>query len=115
MSSFSDVAGNFGPGAGGTIVELTDYAGSSLCAAVAAEIRAIKTLIEQLADLLITDARFVTEYVDQFQLFDLMAQCADESASVLERLAEGWSAEEAVAGVRLTIVQQRLHAAIAGS
>lgn len=114
MSSFSDAAGNHRPGCGGTIVEVTDHSGSPLCAAVAAEIRAIKTLIEQLADLFVADARFVTEYVDQLQLFDLMAQCADESASVLDRLAEGRSAEEAIAGVRLTTVQQRLHAAVAG-
>ncbi len=106
--------GTTGQDAGGSIMEPTDHAGSSLCAAVAAEIRMIKILIEQVADLLVADTRFVTEYVDQFQVFDLMAQCADESAAVLDRLAEGRSAEEAIAAVRLTVIQQRLRAAVAG-
>lgn len=84
----------------------------ALLAAVAEEVRAVGTRIEQLAGLLIADARFVADYVDEFQVFDLMSQCADESAGVLDRLARGVPAEDAVARVRLTAVQQRLSAAI---
>jgi len=97
----------------GEIVEQTDRAGS-LCAAIAAEIREIRGLIEQLAAVLVADARFVADYLDQFQAFDLMAQYADESANLLDRLAAGQSADDAIAGVRLTVIQDRLRAAVAG-
>jgi hypothetical protein len=96
------------------ITERTATAEAGLLTAVAGEIRAIRALVERTADLLVGDARFVADYMDQFQTFDLMAQCADESAGVLERLAQGMSGEDAVARVRLTAVQQRLTAAIAG-
>lgn len=95
------------------IIEQTGRAETSLLAAVAGEIRAMRVLVERLADLLVADARFVTDYMDQFQLFDLVTQCADESANVIERLTQGLSAEEAIARVRLTTIQQRLTAAIA--
>jgi hypothetical protein len=96
------------------IVEQTDRASAALCAAVAAEIRGVRDMIEQLADLLVGDTRFATDYLDQFQMFDLMSQQADESANVLDRLAEGRTAEEAIARVRLTAIQDRLRAAITG-
>jgi len=68
---------------------------------------------QQLAGLLVSDARIVTDYMDQFQAFDLLAQSTDESANVIDRLAQGLPAEEAIAKVRLTAIQQRLSAAIA--
>lgn len=86
----------------------------ALCAAIATEVRQIRAMIEGIADLLVADARFAADYLDQFQLFDLMAQQADESAAALDRLAQGQSAEEAIARVRLTAVQDRLRTAIAG-
>jgi hypothetical protein len=85
---------------------------ASLCTAVAAEIRGLRAELEKLAGLLVCDEHFVSDYIDQFQAFDHMAQTADESASVLERLAEGQAPAEAVARVRLTEIQQRLSAAI---
>jgi hypothetical protein len=97
---------------GTMIIEQAGLAEAPLLVAVAGEIRAIRMLVERLAELLVSDVRFATDYIDQFQVFDLMSQCADESASVLERLADGLSADEAVARVRLTTIQQRLHAAI---
>ncbi len=95
------------------ITERATPAETLLLTAVAGEIRAIRALVERIADLLVADARFAVDYMDLFQSFDLIAQCADESASVLDRLAQGLSAEEAIARVRLTAVQQRLGVAIA--
>jgi len=95
------------------LIERTGPVEATLLTAVAGEIRAIRALVERMADVLVTDARFITDYMDHFQDFDLMAQCADESASVLERLADGMSAKEAIAPVRLTAIQQRLGAEIA--
>jgi hypothetical protein len=95
------------------ITERTAPAETLLLTAVAGEIREIRGLIERIADLLVSDARFTTDYIDQFQTFDLIAQCADESASLLDRLAQGLSAEESIARVRLTAVQQRLNVAMA--
>ena len=86
---------------------------AALCAAVAEEIRGVKTLVERLADLLVHDPRFTTDYLDQFQQFDLIVQQADESASLLDRLAQGQGADAAIAAVRLTAVQDRLRAAVA--
>ncbi len=94
------------------IEERTRQADSALYAAVATEIRGIKTQIERLADLLCADQRFAAEYLDQLQHFDLIVQHADENASVLDRLAAGQSVEDAVAPVRLTAIQDRLRAAI---
>ena len=86
---------------------------AALCAAVAEEIRGVKTHIERLAELFVADPRFAQDYLDQFQQFDLMAQQAEESARVLDRLAGGQSADEAIAAVRLTAIQHRLRSAVA--
>lgn len=83
-----------------------------LHAALAAEMRDIRAEIEALATLLAADPRFVTDYLAQFQSFDLIAQRADESAAVLDRLAAGRSPTEAIAPVRLTALQTRLRAAL---
>jgi hypothetical protein len=104
------MAGNEGMG---MIDERTGPAHGPLCAAIATEIRDMRALIDGLATLLAADARFAMEYLEQFQLFDLLAQRADESAAVLDRIAAGQSAAEAVAPVRLTAVQTRLSAALA--
>jgi len=96
------------------IEEQVAHAGSVLCAAVATEIRGIRAEIERLADVLVSDPRFAADYLDQLQNFDLIVQHVDENARVLDRLAAGLSVEEAVAPVRLTVIQDRLRAAIAG-
>lgn len=84
-----------------------------LLTAIADEMRAIRALVEQIATPLVADARFVAEHLEQLQNFDLIVQCAEESADVLDRLAAGLSGEDAIALVRLTAIQQRLGAAIA--
>ncbi|MDF0542510.1 hypothetical protein PX699_09170 [Sphingobium sp. H39-3-25] len=90
-----------------------DQLGASLCAAVAIELRTARDLLEQLAAVLVADERFVVEYIDQFQAFDLIVQHVDETATLLERLTLGHCVDEAIGGVRLTTVQDRLRAAIA--
>ena len=92
---------------------LTEDRTGPLCAAIAVEIREVRSLIDGLATLLAADARFAADYLEQFQTFDLIAQRADESAAVLDRLAAGQSASDAIAPVRLTAVHTRLHAALA--
>ncbi|WP_380874068.1 hypothetical protein [Sphingomonas sp. DBB INV C78] len=85
---------------------------TSLCAAVADEIRGVRALIEQLAEILVADERFCMDYMDQLQSFDLVIQHADESADLLDRVAQGQAIPDAIDRVRLTVVQERLRAAI---
>jgi hypothetical protein len=85
---------------------------TSLCAAVAEEIRGVRALIEQLAETLVADERFATDYIEQLQSFDLVIQHADVSAELLDRVAKGHSIADAIDRVRLTVVQDRLRAAI---
>ncbi|MAW98820.1 MAG: hypothetical protein CMN72_16480 [Sphingomonas sp.] len=81
--------------------------------AIAEELRHARLMIEELAALLITDEHFVMRYVDKLQTFDLLAQYAEENAAILERLANGLPSQEAIAPVRLSVVQDRLRAALA--
>jgi nitrogen-specific signal transduction histidine kinase len=104
MSSFSEMGATM-------ILEDTGRYDAALCTALADEIRAIRTLVECVADVLVADERFVTDYIEQFQLFDLIVQHADESATLLDRMAEGQSVGEAIERVRLHVVQDRLRAA----
>lgn len=84
----------------------------ALCAAVAHEMRVTRGLLEELAAVLIADERFVLDYLDQFQAFDLIVQHVDESAALLDRVAHGQNPAAAIDGVRLAVVQQRLRAAL---
>lgn len=86
-----------------------------LHAALAVELRHVRASIERLAETLVVDEHFTTHYLEQFQTFDLLAQYADESASLLDRLATGHDPHEAVAGVRLGMVQERLRTAMTGA
>ena len=93
-------------GAGG------DHLAPTLHAAVADEMRLMASLLERLAETLIADEAFAARHIDELQTFDLVIQCADESAAVLDRLAQGVGAHDAVAPVRLTAVQDRLRHAL---
>lgn len=84
----------------------------ALQAAVAEEIREVRRLLDDLAEVLIGDDHFATNYIEQLQVFDLLAQYADETASVLDRLAGGDHPHAAVAPVRLGVVRDRLAAAL---
>ncbi|MFV0623224.1 hypothetical protein ACBY01_04320 [Sphingomonas sp. ac-8] len=90
-----------------------DLLAPTLHAAVAGELRLIGALLERLAETLVGDEHFSAHYLDQLQTFDLIIQCADESASVLDRLSQGVDPYEAIAPVRLTAVQDRLRDALA--
>lgn len=83
-----------------------------LCAAVAQEMRLTRRLAEELAAVLVADDRFVLDYLDQLQAFDLIVQHIDESAALLDRVAQGQDLGMAIDCVRLTTVQQRLRAAL---
>ena len=83
-----------------------------LKAALAEEIRDVRRMIEEIAEVIVSDERFALEYLDQLQAFDLAIQCADETADLLVRLSAGGCVHEAVEGVRLGTVQARLRAAL---
>ena len=90
----------------------TDLLAPTLHTALADELRRIGALLEQLAETLAGDAVVAARHLDQLQNFDLLIQCTDESASVLDRMAQGAAPQDAIAPVRLTAVQDRLRAAL---
>lgn len=75
---------------------------------LATELRRIRVELEHLAELLVGDPHFIANYLDQLQLFDFLGQCTDETAAVLDRLAEGVDATTAIALVRLDVMVDRL-------
>jgi len=83
-----------------------------LHSAVAGELRHVRTLIEELAEVLVGDEHFVDRYLDKLQAFDLLVQCTEESAAVLDRLAAGACTKTAIAPVRLGQIHERLHTAL---
>lgn len=84
-----------------------------LFSAIAQEIREIRALMESIADILVADEALVMTYIEQLQSFDLAIQRSDESAAVLDRIAQGAHAADAIKGVRLTYVQVKMNAALA--
>lgn len=89
-----------------------DHLAASLYAAIAAEIRDVRALIEHLADTLVSDEAFAMAYMEQLQTFDLVIQRADESADLLDRMAGGSKSLDAVNKVRLGVVQDKLRSAL---
>lgn len=89
-----------------------DRRAAPLFAAIAQEIREVRALMESIADILVADETLIAQYIEQLQSFDLAIQRSDEAASVLDRIADGMPAVDAVKGVRLTYVQDRLNAAL---
>jgi hypothetical protein len=92
-----------------------DHLAAPLYAAIAQEIRDVRALIEGIADILVADEALVVAYIEQLQSFDLAIQRADESADLLDRMATGARAADAIKHVRLTYVQDKLTAALASS
>lgn len=84
----------------------------TLCAAVAQEIRDVRTLIESLAEVLASDEYLACTYTEQLQTFDLLVQRSQEAADLLECVANGTSTLEAVERVRLNLVQDRIRVAL---
>lgn len=79
---------------------------------MANEWREMRHQLENLAASLCTDAAFAERHVESLQLFDALAQQADESAVLLDRLSGGMHSNEALSLVRLDMMQQRLGAAL---
>lgn len=85
---------------------------ASLCLALSHELRVAREMLEALAGVLVADARFVEDHLDQLQAFDRISQYMEESAGVLQRVAEGETAGQAVQKVRLEEMQRRLMPAV---
>lgn len=81
---------------------------AALQSAVADELRHVRDHLEKLAMLLVSDPYFIEHYCEELQSFDLLVQYADETAAVLDRLAQGSCSHSAIAPVRLGVVHQRL-------
>jgi hypothetical protein len=92
-----------------------DHHASPLIAAIAAELRDVRALIETLADVLVSDERFAMTYMEELQTFDLVIQRAGESADLLDWVAKGAPSSEAIDGVRLSMVQSKLRSALAAA
>jgi hypothetical protein len=92
-----------------------DHLAAPLYAAIAQEIRDVRAIIEGIADILVADEALVVAYIEQLQAFDLAIQRSDESADLLDRMAGGAKAADAIKHVRLTYVQDKLAAALAAS
>ena len=80
--------------------------------ALAEELREVRRLMEQIANTLTADEGLALAHIEQLQAFDLVIQRAEESAALLDRMAGGSHPLEAIEGVRLTVVQDRLFAAL---
>lgn len=85
-----------------------DALATALCAALAAEIRDVRVLIEALAEVLTADEYLALNYSEHLQSFDLLAQRTQESADLLDRIAAGMRGHDAVEHVRLELMQARL-------
>jgi len=90
-----------------------DHHALPLIAAIAAELRDVRALIENLAEVLVADENFAMTYMEELQTFDLVIQRADESADLLDRVATGSRPKDAIDGVRLSMVQNKLRSALA--
>lgn len=89
-----------------------DHHARPLLAALAAEIRDVRTLVEGLADIIVADEALVHRYLTELQAFDLVIQRSDANADVLDRIADGARARDAIRDVRLECVATRLSAAL---
>ena len=89
-----------------------DHLVATLHSALAAELREIRILVEQMAEHLLADEAFVLAHAEELQGFDLLVQHAEEAAHLLDRMAQGSHVTDAVDAVRLDAVQARLRAAL---
>ena len=82
---------------------------------MAKEIREIREKLEQLAGILVGDAHFCENFLEQLQSFDYLIQHADECAGLLDRVADGEDSLQAISHIRLGAVQDRMRAALKGA
>lgn len=83
-----------------------------LHAAIARELGEMRQRLELLAETLAGDAIVAQRHIGQLQSFDYLIQHADECIALLERVAAGGDAQDAIGRVRLDAVQDRLRATI---
>ena len=95
-----------------TIMSYDDQLVAKLKTALAEELREVRRLMEQIAETLTSDEQLALAHIEQLQTFDLVIQRAEESAALLDRMAGGSHPLEAIEGVRLAQVQDRLMAAV---
>ncbi len=86
----------------------------ALHSVIAGELREMRDMLEQLAEVLVADEQFAHAHMEQLQSFDYLIQHTDECAKLLERVAGGDDAMSAISHVRLAEVQQRLREALSG-
>ncbi len=79
---------------------------------IAREITEMREMLEKLAEVLVCDEHFATNYLESLQSFDYLIQHADECVNLLERIAGGEDSLSAISHVRLGAVQERLRAAL---
>jgi hypothetical protein len=84
-----------------------------LCMAIAHELHDMRRQLGALAERLCTDEAFCERHIESLQLFDALTQQSEESALLLERLADGMRSREALDLIRLGQLQQRLSDALA--
>ncbi|MBB3032497.1 hypothetical protein [Alteriqipengyuania lutimaris] len=84
---------------------------AELCRAIAEEIRQVGLLVEELAAVLVSDEELALKHIHRLQSFDLVIQRTGESARLLDRLASGIHSHQAIDGVCLEALQDRLRAA----
>ncbi|WP_145206506.1 hypothetical protein [Sphingobium sp. B2] len=82
---------------------------------MAQEIADIRQLLQNLEELLMTDEDVIMKHYKDLQQFDLIIQHVDESAKLLERLADGTCSDEAIASVRLGRLRGRLQSAVSAA
>ena len=81
---------------------------------MATELMEIRQKLEELSMVMVCDAHFTANYLEQLQSFDYLIQHAEECANVMTRIAEGEDSLEAIGHVRLGAVQDRLRTALKG-
>jgi hypothetical protein len=83
-----------------------------LHSALAAELRDVRALVEEIAAVMVGNDEMALTYFEQFQGFDLIMQRAEESARFLDTMASGTCLREAIEQVRLSVIRDRLRAAL---
>ncbi|MFZ4747935.1 MAG: hypothetical protein ACOYLK_13755 [Sphingomonas sp.] len=78
---------------------------------IAAELRDLSARIKTRADVLVSDESLAITYRGVLQTFDLVIQRDDESADLLDQGAWGARSKEAIDGVLLSMVQNKLRSA----
>ena len=94
------------------ITAVPDPVLACLKAAIAVELRDVQRMVEEVAHVLVSDEKLAAAYLEQLQAFDLIVQSAEESAALLDRVANGTPPLNAIEEVRLSLYRDRLRTAL---